>query len=85
MGYELSYIYSESAQLFFGRAFPPIFHIFTYYSFINLLKSFSLILWIAAQKTKEDEEKEDELLKRLVEIIEERNDIVENMIRDENK
>jgi hypothetical protein len=84
MGYELSYIYSESAQLFFGRAFPPIFHIFTY-SFINLLKSFSLILRIAAQKTKEDEEKEDELLKRLVEIIEERNDIVENMIRDENK
>ncbi len=56
-----------------------------YEYFINLLKCFSLILWIAAQKTKEDEEKEDELLKRLVEIIEERNDIVENMIRDENK
>jgi len=39
----------------------------------------------SAQKTEEDQKKEEELLQRLVEIIEERNDIVENMIRDENK
>ena len=40
---------------------------------------------IAAQKTDDDKKNEEELLKRLVEIIEERNDIVENMITDENK
>lgn len=38
-----------------------------------------------AQKTEEDLKKEDELLQRLVEIIEERNDIVENLIKDENR
>ncbi|CAG2122453.1 unnamed protein product, partial [Medioppia subpectinata] len=39
----------------------------------------------AAQKTEEDLKQEEELLQRLVEIIEERNDIVEMMVRDENK
>jgi hypothetical protein len=39
----------------------------------------------AAQKTEEDLKKEEQLMERLLEIIEERNDIVENMIRDENK
>ncbi|XP_054166329.1 MICAL-like protein 1 [Oppia nitens] len=39
----------------------------------------------SAQKTDEDLKREEELLQRLMEIIEERNDIVENMIKDENK
>ena len=38
-----------------------------------------------AQKTEQDQETEKELLQRMIEIIDERNDIIENMIKDENK
>ncbi|OTF70797.1 hypothetical protein BLA29_015454 [Euroglyphus maynei] len=38
-----------------------------------------------AQKTDGDRLEEQELLKKMMEIIDERNDIIENMIQDENK
>lgn len=36
----------------------------------------------ASHRTDQDDQREQELLKRLVEIIEEKNDIVENLIKD---
>mgnify|MGYP002714409068 CR=1 FL=1 len=38
-----------------------------------------------AQKTTDDCDEEQRLLKKMMEIIDERNDIIENMIQDENK
>ncbi|XP_027203712.2 uncharacterized protein LOC113797517 [Dermatophagoides pteronyssinus] len=38
-----------------------------------------------AQKTADDRDEEQRLLKKMMEIIDERNDIIENMIQDENK
>lgn len=38
-----------------------------------------------AQKTAVDRDEEQRLLKKMMEIIDERNDIIENMIQDENK
>ena len=38
-----------------------------------------------AQKDEKDKETETELLQHMMEIIDERNDIIENMIKDENK